>query len=73
MGAIVTYFFSSVIENSHGYIAAFTIGGFVYIAGTDLIPEIQKEKELKKSALQFIMLVLGVMLIWIVGIFFEGH
>src|SRR3989338_4354942 len=51
MGAVLTYFFSSAIEGSHSYVAAFAIGGFVYIAGTDLIPEIQKEKDAKKSML----------------------
>ncbi|MBI2657933.1 ZIP family metal transporter [Candidatus Woesearchaeota archaeon] len=73
LGALLTYFFSSIMENSHAYIAAFTIGGFVYIASTDLIPEIHKEKNLKKSMLQLLMLGLGIGLIWFVGIFFEGH
>lgn len=73
LGALVTYFFSSLMENSHSYIAAFTIGGFVYIASTDLIPEIHKEKDIKKSILQFLMLALGIALIWFVGVFFEGH
>lgn len=73
LGALLTYFFSSIMENSHSYIAAFTIGGFVYIASTDLIPEIHKEKDIKKSMLQFLMLALGIGLIWFVGIFFEGH
>ncbi len=72
LGALVTYFYSTRIENSHSYIAAFTIGGFVYIAGTDLIPEIHKEKEIKKSVLQLLMLLLGILLIWIVGKIFEG-
>lgn len=73
IGALVTYFFSSLMENSHSYIAAFTIGGFVYIASTDLIPEIHKEKDIKKSILQLLMLALGIAFIWFVGVFFEGH
>ena len=73
LGALLTYFFSNAVENSHSYIAAFTIGGFVYIAGTDLIPEIHKEKNISKSLLQFLMLALGILLIWLVGRVFEGH
>jgi len=73
IGALITYFFSGLMENSHSYIAAFAIGGFVYIAGTDLIPEIHKEKDIKKSVLQFLMLALGIALIWLVGKVFEGH
>lgn len=73
IGAILTYFFSSAIEGAHTSIAAFAIGGFVYIAGTDLIPEIHKEKKLSKSVLQLIMLAFGIALIWLVGEFFHGH
>lgn len=73
LGAIITYFYSASIENSHAYIAAFTIGGFIYIASSDLIPEIHKEKELKKSLVQFILLALGIFAIWLVGEIFKGH
>lgn len=73
LGALMTYFFSSAVGNSHSSIAAFAIGGFVYIAGTDLIPEIQKEKNLGKSFLQLLMLALGIFLIWAVGRLFSGH
>lgn len=73
IGALITYFFSSFMENSHSYITAFAIGGFVYIAGTDLIPEIHKEKDAKKSLLQLLMLAFGIALIWAVGVFFERH
>ena len=73
IGALIAYFYSSYFQNSQIYIASFAIGGFVYIAGTDLIPEIQKEKDAKKSMLQLAMLVLGIALIWFVGVVFEGH
>ena len=72
LGALFAYFYSSIISNSSLYLTSFAIGGFIYIAGTDLIPEIQKEKNLKKSFLQFLFLVLGVMLIWVVSKIFEG-
>ena len=73
IGALIAYFFSSFVEGSHKYLAAFAIGGFLYIAGTDLIPEIHKEKNLKKSVIQFSMLGLGIFLIWAVGKLFQGH
>jgi zinc and cadmium transporter len=38
----------------------FTAGGFVYIAGSDLIPELHKETNLKKSAFQLLGLILGI-------------
>lgn len=38
----------------------FTAGGFIYIAGSDLIPELHKEMELKKSLLQLTGILIGV-------------
>ena len=72
IGALVAYFYSSRFENSNLYLSAFAIGGFVYIAGTDLIPEIQKETDLKKSFIQLILMILGIFLIWAVGFIFHG-
>ena len=72
LGALLAYFYSSHIQNSNVYMTAFTVGGFIYIASSDLIPEIHKEKNLKKSFLQFLFLVLGVVLIFVVSKIFEG-
>jgi zinc and cadmium transporter len=36
-----------------------TAGGFIYIAGSDLIPELQHDVKLNKSVLQFAMILLG--------------
>lgn len=41
-------------------IVPFTAGGFIYIAGADLIPELKKETNLKKSFFQLLGLVLGI-------------
>lgn len=69
-GALAAYFYSSLIQNSSSYVTAFAVGGFIYIASTDLIPEIQKEKNLAKSSLQFAFLVFGIVIIWAVAAFF---
>ena len=37
-----------------------TAGGFIYIAGCDLLPELQHEVRLSRSLLQFCFIVLGV-------------
>ena len=71
IGALAAYFFSSAIENSSIFFTSLAAGGFIYIASTDLIPEIHKEKDLKKSLLQFVLLALGISLIWIVGKVFQ--
>ena len=71
IGALTAYFYSSAIQNSSIFLTSFAVGGFVYIASTDLIPEIQKEKDLKKSLVQLVLLALGIFLIWIVGELFQ--
>lgn len=71
-GALLAYFYSPIIESASTYMMAFAVGGFIYIAGTDLIPEIQKEKDLKKSFMQLILMFIGIALIWLVGRVFEG-
>ena len=71
VGALLAYFYSSIIQNSSIYLTAFAVGGFIYIASTDLIPEIQKEKDLKKSFLQFVFMTFGILLIYIIGNIFE--
>jgi zinc and cadmium transporter len=36
-----------------------TAGGFLYLAGSDLVPELHKEKSIRRSALQFIAILVG--------------
>lgn len=72
LGALFAFFYANFVDSLSIYIISFSIGGFIYIASTDLIPEIHKEKKLKKSIIQFVMLVLGVFVIWSVGKIFEG-
>ncbi len=46
-----------------GVLLPVAAGGFVYIAASDLIPELHKERELKKSMLSFLIFLLGAVLI----------
>ena len=64
LGATLTYFFASSLP-SLTLLLAFAAGGFIYIATTDLIPELHKETSLDKSAAQFLLLVLGIALMWL--------
>lgn len=42
------------------FLIPFTAGGFIYIAASDLIPELKKEIDFRKSAFQFLGIVLGI-------------
>jgi zinc and cadmium transporter len=65
VGALVTFFVLPSFEGQLAPLLAFAAGGFIYIAGTDLVPELHKEVGTKKSIGIFISLVLGVILIWL--------
>jgi len=62
--AALTYFLLASLP-SLAYLLAFAAGGFIYIATTDLIPELHKETAPSKSAAQFLMLLFGIALMWI--------
>jgi len=49
---------------------ALSAGGFIYLAASELIPELQEEKSFKKSVVQFALFVLGIAMIWSLGIIF---
>lgn len=60
VGVVLTLSIGSSVEGLQKYIIPFTMGGFIYIATADLMPEFKKEANLKKSALQLIALLIGI-------------
>jgi zinc and cadmium transporter len=72
VGGIVGYFISSSIEKATVFLLPFAAGGFIYIAATDLVPEIKKELELKKYMATLIVFILGILLMWIVKTVFHA-
>jgi zinc and cadmium transporter len=60
VGAVLTLLTASFIQGIETALIPVTAGGFVYIASTDLIPELHKEPEAAKSVLQLIALVVGI-------------
>lgn len=71
LGGILGYFFL------HGtqyipYIMPFAAGNFFYISASDLIPELHKEVNFKKSLNSFIFFIFGIILMYLVKIIFKG-
>ncbi|MEK6947874.1 MAG: ZIP family metal transporter [Nanoarchaeota archaeon] len=60
IGVLVAIILSSRVENITLYLVPFAVGGFLYIAGSDLIPELHKETKIKNSILQLVTLLLGI-------------
>ena len=62
VGAIIALFIGAYTENLTMFLIPFAAGGFIYIAGSDLIPELHKEVGVKKSFFQLITFVLGIVI-----------
>lgn len=62
IGAITGYFISDFALGFSNFILPLTAGGFVYIAASDLIPEIHRESNLKRSTAAFIAFLFGIIL-----------
>ncbi len=59
-GAIIVLLVGQKFFDFSSLIVPLTAGGFLYIAGSDLIPELHKETSLAKSFLQMVGLILGI-------------
>ncbi|MCL5076231.1 MAG: ZIP family metal transporter [Chloroflexi bacterium] len=60
LGAIISLVIGPHVQGYSLSMLPITAGGFLYIAGSDLIPELQHEVKLSTSLGQFILIILGV-------------
>lgn len=59
-GGIVGYYFVSAIEHAEQFLLPLAAGSFLYIAASDLMPEIRKERQPSKVAFAFGWFMLGI-------------
>jgi len=69
-GGFIGYFISAYTQSFISYLLPFAAGGFIYIAMSDLMPEIRKETSFRKSLFSFGFFVIGVVIMYI-ATFFE--
>lgn len=65
LGALAFFAIGELFEHIEPLAAAFTAGAFIYIAAADLIPELHETKHPGKSALQFIAVIVGIALMFL--------
>ena len=63
LGTIIGYFLGENIRSFSPFLLPFTAGGFIYIGACDLIPEIHKQPQSKKSAFSILAFILGILFI----------
>ncbi len=59
VGGVAGYYMSSLVGESIIYLLPFTAGGFIYIAASDLIPELHKEVDSRRSWASFAVFIAG--------------
>jgi zinc and cadmium transporter len=71
LGAIITYF-ATYLQNINALLVPFAAGGFIYIATTDLMPELHKKSHAGESMIQLITLLGGIALMGYLTVAFGG-
>jgi zinc and cadmium transporter len=70
IGALVMFFASPAVPSLSLVMLSIAGGGFLYIALANLVPELQHETRPGRISVQLVFLVLGIALLYYIGIFF---
>ena len=71
LGAFIAYVFVNQFKGLAHNMLLFAAGGFIYIACTDLMPELGKEMNPRRSFYQLILISFGIYIIWFVKLLFK--
>lgn len=71
LGGIIGYFFSSITSLSLSILLPIAAGGFIYVGASDLVPEIRKETQIKKSTTNLIVFICGIAIMYLLKILLE--
>lgn len=64
VGAMIALSIGEEVKAFSDFIMPFTAGGFIYIAGSDLLPELHEELDPGKSLVQLLAISVGIALMW---------
>ena len=68
VGGIFGSFFLGMVENLEGYMVAFSAGAFIFLSASELIPEMHEENDRGRALIQLMVLILGMLTIYMLGI-----
>jgi zinc and cadmium transporter len=71
-GGLVGFYFLPYLGGAMVFLLSFAAGGFLYIAASDLVPELHKEPDTSKTVASFAAFLLGVILMWAMKVTFGG-
>lgn len=64
LGALISFYIGAESELYLEAIIPIVAGGFLYIAGSDLIPELKKKTTFQQSSIQVLVLILGMVMMY---------
>lgn len=67
LGTVITLLVLGSIEHMENFLIPLAAGGFIYIAGSDLIPELHKEITITRSILQIVFIILGMLIMFLMA------
>lgn len=65
VGLLLAFLLGTYQDAFTGFLLPFTAGNFIYIAGSDLIPEIQGETQFRNSIFKLVLILSGLFLLFI--------
>lgn len=69
VGVVISLLIGAFVEGTTMFLLPFAAGGFIYIASSDLIPELHKECEASKSLAHLVMILLGIAVMFAMTLF----
>jgi zinc and cadmium transporter len=68
IGALLTMVLINFTQQITVFLIPFSAGTFIYIAGSDLIPQLHKENEVRDSLLQLVFFTLGISVMFVLNL-----
>jgi zinc and cadmium transporter len=68
IGALLTIVLINFAQQITVFLIPFSAGTFIYIAGSDLIPQLHKENEVRDSLLQLVFFTLGISVMFVLNL-----
>jgi zinc and cadmium transporter len=68
LGVFVALILAPYVGSLISFLIPYAAGNFIYIAGSDLIPELHAEAEFKQTLIQIFMMLIGIVLLYLLKI-----
>ena len=72
LGAFIGYFLADISGQFTVLLIPFAAGGFIYIAASDLVPELHKEANIHRSLFSFLFFIMGIAFMYSIKVIFGG-